>query len=427
MARTSRPSLRHGALGNPLFRKLLTAQVLALLGTGLLTIALSLLAVDIAGNGAGAVLGTAFTIKMVAYVGIAPVISALAHHVPRKVLLVSADAIRASVALALPLVDAVWQIYLLILVLQAASATFTPAFQAMLPAVLVDEEDYTQGLSFSRIAYDLESLASPVIAIALLAVYSYESLFLGTAAGFLLSGIIVLWSTLPAMPISPAPAPFPARIALGSRIMLRGRELRALLALDMVVAAATALVLVNTVIHVQALTRDTGTGVALALACFGTASVLAAILVPGVLRRRTDRSVMLGGGLLSVIGLATTTILLAPATSVAAATAPPITWLPLVLAWVMMGAGTSMVLTPSARLLRRGAAPASRPAVFAAQFSLSHACFLLTYPLAGWLGLAAGQVTATLMLTLLAAAALVAAAAAWPPIDRAHQEETRGG
>ncbi|MBD8506893.1 MFS transporter [Hoyosella sp. G463] len=427
MARTSRPSLRHGALGNPLFRKLLTAQVLALLGTGLLTIALSLLAVDIAGSSAGAVLGTAFTIKMVAYVGIAPVISALAHHVPRKVLLVSADAIRASVALALPLVDAVWQIYLLILVLQAASATFTPAFQAMLPAVLVDEDEYTQGLSCSRVAYDLESLASPVIAIALLAVYSYESLFLGTAVGFLLSGIIVLWSALPTMPIAPSPAPIAARLVHGSRIMLRGRELRALLALDMVVAAATAVVLVTTVIHVQALTRGTGTGVALALACFGTASVLAAVLVPGVLRRRTDRSVMLGGGLLSVIGLATTTVLVAPSTSVAAATAPGIAWLPLVLAWAMMGAGTSMVLTPAARLLRRGSSPASRPAVFAAQFSLSHACFLITYPLAGWLGLAAGQVAATLVLTLLAAAAAVAAAAAWPPSDHAPRDESRGG
>ncbi|WP_278312627.1 MFS transporter [Lolliginicoccus levis] len=427
MARTRHSITLHGALGNPLFRRLLTAQVLALLGTGLLTIALSLLAVDIAGSSAGAVLGTAFTIKMVAYVGIAPVISALAHRVPRKLLLVAADAIRASVALALPLVDEAWQIYLLIAVLQAASATFTPAFQAILPAVLIDEDEYTQGLSCSRIAYDLEALASPVIAIALLAVYSYDSLFLGTAAGFLLSGIIVLWSALPRMPTPSAPPPFLARILQGSRIMLRRRELQALLALDMVVAAATSIVLVNTVIHVQAMTSDTGTGVAIALACFGTASVLAAVLVPGALRHRTDRTVMLGGAMLSVTGLAATTALVAPMTSVAAGTAPGIAWLPLVLAWAMMGAGTSMILTPAARLLRRGSSPTSRPAVFAAQFSLSHACFLLTYPIAGWLGLAAGQVTATLVLTLLAAAGAATAAAAWPSTDHAPRVETRGG
>lgn len=48
------------------FRHLFLAQVVALLGTGLATVALGLLAFDLAGIGAGAVLGTIFTIKMVA-------------------------------------------------------------------------------------------------------------------------------------------------------------------------------------------------------------------------------------------------------------------------------------------------------------------------------------------------------------------------
>ena len=51
-----------------------------------------------------------------------------------------------------------------------------------------------------------------------------------------------------------------------------------------------------------------------------------------------------------------------------------------------LGAATAAVLTPSARLLRRNSTEQTRPSVFAAQFSLSHACFLLTYPLAGMLG-----------------------------------------
>lgn len=56
-------------LRNRSYRLLFSAQVLALLGTGLLTVALGLLAIDIAGGAAGVVLGTALTIKMVAYVG----------------------------------------------------------------------------------------------------------------------------------------------------------------------------------------------------------------------------------------------------------------------------------------------------------------------------------------------------------------------
>lgn len=52
------------------YRHLFLAQVVALLGTGLAIVAPGLLAYDRAGNGAAMVLGTVFTIKMVACVGI---------------------------------------------------------------------------------------------------------------------------------------------------------------------------------------------------------------------------------------------------------------------------------------------------------------------------------------------------------------------
>jgi multisubunit Na+/H+ antiporter MnhG subunit len=48
------------------YRRLLAAQIVTLLGTGLLMVPLGLLAYDLAGNLAGAVLGTALAIKMVA-------------------------------------------------------------------------------------------------------------------------------------------------------------------------------------------------------------------------------------------------------------------------------------------------------------------------------------------------------------------------
>jgi hypothetical protein len=60
-------------LANRTYRHLFLAQVIALVGTGLATVALGLLAYDIAGANAGAVLGTALAIKMIAYIGVAPV------------------------------------------------------------------------------------------------------------------------------------------------------------------------------------------------------------------------------------------------------------------------------------------------------------------------------------------------------------------
>lgn len=84
-------------LRNPTFRHLFAAQLVALLGTGLATVALGLLAWQLAGDNAGAVLGTALAIKMVAYVTLAPVAAAIAERLPRRAFLVALDVIRAGV------------------------------------------------------------------------------------------------------------------------------------------------------------------------------------------------------------------------------------------------------------------------------------------------------------------------------------------
>ena len=72
---------------------------------------------------------------------------------------------------------------------------------------------------------------------------------------------------------------------------------------------------------------------------------------------------------------------------------------------------------------------AARPALFAAQFALSHACWLLTYPLAGWLGAVLGLETTFYILAVLAAAGTMIAALVWPAGDPSvvphdHPEQT---
>lgn len=396
-------------LRNPIYLRLFTAQVVALVGTGLLTVALGLLAYDLAGSVAGAVLGTALAIKMAAYVLVAPVISALTYRLSRRGLLVGSNVVRGAIALMLPFVDQTWQIYVLVFVLQAASATFTPTFQSVIPAVLVDEKDYTRGLSLSRLAYDLESLLSPVLAAALLSVITYNYLFLGTVVGFALSAVLVLATTLPPVPDTEQPAQsFWERTTLGSRIMLGRPVLRALLVLNLAVAAATALVVVNTVVYVHDILFASDSAVAILLACYGGGSMVVAILLPRVLDSRADRPVMLAGAVLILMTLSATAVLLfsAPAIHVG--------WFALPVLWILLGAGTSLINTPAARLLRYESEPQTRSAVFTAQFSLSHACFFLTYPLAGWVGAIAGQPTAATVLATLAVLAAVVAGRTWP-------------
>jgi MFS family permease len=209
-----------GALSNPTYRKLLSAQILSLGGSGLTTTALGILAYELASENAGQVLGFAFAIKMIAYVGLDPIASAIAERLPRKPYLVFLDIMRASLVLLLPFVTQVWQIYVLIFAFQAFSATFTPAFQATIPDILEDEAEYTHALSYSRLTYDLESLVSPVLVGLLLSQLTFYWLFAGTAVGFLSSAVLVSIAAVPALNKVKGQAPFINSVTRGSLIYI---------------------------------------------------------------------------------------------------------------------------------------------------------------------------------------------------------------
>jgi len=91
----------------------------------------------------------------------------------------------------------------------------------------------------------------------------------------------------------------------------------------------------------------------------------------------------------------------------------------LLVAWVIAGLGYSAALTPSGRLLRRSAHPGDRPALFAAQFSLSHACWLIAYPLSGWLMTYVGSIPTLLSLGAMSVASIGITLMAWPARDDA--------
>ena len=354
------------------YRRLFFAQVVALAGTGLATVALALLAYDLAADRAGQVVATALTIKMLAYVGAGPLLTAVLAGIPRKAVLVGSDVVRALAVACLPFVDQVWQVYVLIAVLQCASAAFTPTFQAIIPE-LVDDRGYTSALALSRLAYDLEAMASPLLAALVLLVVPFDGLFALTALGFAASALLVATTALP----EPSPGSrSPRRAAASWRVFATEQRLLALMALNTAVAVVTALVLVDTVVFVRSHLGGTDTGVALALACFGAGSMAVAPALGALVDRFGTRVLMLTGPVVLTMGSA--------ALALGWAVVPG----PVVLGagWAVLGAGCALVSAPTGRLLRDAAPEGGLAGVFAAQFSLSHACFLLTYPLAGWAG-----------------------------------------
>jgi MFS family permease len=144
------------------------------------------------------------------------------------------------------------------------------------------------------------------------------------------------------------------------------------------------------------------------LACFGGGSMAAALLLPRVLDKLPDRAVMLPAATLLAV------VLLAFAVATWSGT---IGWPALLITWTLLGIGYSAVQTPTGRLLRRSAQAEDRPALFAAQFALSHACWLLTYPLAGWLGREVGISMTLAVLGLVTLIGFGLAAWLWPAHD----------
>ncbi|MFK7761654.1 MAG: MFS transporter [Roseobacter sp.] len=402
-----------GALSNPTYRRLLFAQVFSVVGSGLTTIALALLAFEMAAGNAGVVLGTALALKMVAYVGLAPVGAAIAARLPRKPFLIGLDLARVFLVLLLPFVSEIWQIYVLVFAFQACSAAFSPTFQATIPDILEDENDYAQALSYSRLAYDLESLLVPVLAGALLVFTTFHVLFVGTGIGFLLSAALVASVTLPSQNAVAGQLSFRKRVTRGAWIYLATPRLRGMLALYVAVAAATAMIIVNTVVFVKSTLGLGDDAVALYLMASGFGSMLVALILPKVLRRISPRPLMLAGAGIVVCGL------------IFAAFGPG--YVSGLFVWAALGAGAGLIQTPSGLILTRSCTKTDRPAVFAAQFALSHSAWLLAYPLAGtfgaWLGLSA---TFGIM-ALLAACGLLLALRLWPaedPVELEHAHES---
>ena len=397
-----------GVLLNRRFAALFASQVSSLVATGLLTVALALVAVRLDPGAAAGIIGTALTIRIAVYVIVSPLASALLAGRSSRAVLVGADLVRLIVAGALVFATAPWQLYVGIVLLQTASAVFTPTYQAVIPRVLPDERDYTAAQSLSRLAYDLESLLSPPLAAILVLVLPPQALFGIVALGFLGSGLAVLLARLHDQ-VGSTVEPVRRRLLRGLGVLGRTPGPRFAAVLDAATATIYATVLVSSVVLLidgGADAADPSAALAAVLVAFGLGSIGVAVALPALLRRLRDTTVMLLGAGLAVLVLAATA---------AAALLGDLSVLGIGVLWALLGASSSAISTPSARLIRREVAPDQHAAVFAARFSTSHAWYAVTYPVAGLLGTIAPSGVATGALAALAAAALIAGLAMVPP------------
>jgi MFS family permease len=374
------------------YNLLFSSYALTLLGAGIAVVGLALLAFELAGDYANAVLGTAFAIKSAAYVVVAPVAAAIAGRLPKRSLLIALNLLRAAAVLLLPFVSEVWQLYLLILVFAAASAVYIPTYQSIVPQLLPGSEAYNRAVAKARVATELENALSPLVTAALLLKLDHSGLFVAVAAIFLLSAICLSWARIPPMRQS---ADVWGQIRRGLFLFRDTAQFRFLVPVNIVVALATAVVMVNTVVLVQGFLHLDERSTALALAAFGAGVLLGAVAMLPLVPRYGPRRTILLGAILTAMGLLGGTLI----SSFAG----------LLFIWFLLGCGSGLALTPAYVVLRQYGTAGDRGILYATHFSLMNAALLVSYPLAGWLGarfgleMGFGVAAATAGLSLLAA------------------------
>ncbi|MEY8831358.1 MFS transporter [Sedimentitalea sp. XS_ASV28] len=402
--------VRISPIANPAFRTLFVAQVCSLLAIGLMTVAMSLAAYRIGGTAeAGQILGFLLAVKMVAYVGIAPLAEALFAGQSRKRVMVWLDIARMALLLPMAFATQTWQIGALALVFFAVSSGFTPIFQSVIPDVLPDEQTYSRALVWSRIAYTLESVLSPVIAAMVLQLVAGEFLFWVAALAFVGSITALMITRFPVGEADPRKGSYLTRALKGLSIYRKTPRLRGLFLLNFSLSLSMAWVLVHSVVLAGAQLGDAERHFPILMAFYGLGAAIGAVLVPRLIKALGERRVMAMGALLhAVLGLGI---------------ALPLGYDGYMALWVGFGLAASLVLTPGGLVIARSAGSGARPALFAAQFSLSHAGWLVAYPLAGELGARVGLEPALLILSALTIGVSVLALRVWPandPLAREH-------
>ena len=363
------------ALRNPVFARLYTAQTTSLLGDALTWVGLALLAFELAGKNAAVVLSVALTLRVTAFVLLSPLAGAIADRLDRKKIMVVTHIFRMLIVGMLPFVTQIWQVYILIFALNVFNAFFTPTYQATIPLV-TGENDYAGAIALSAATFQLLGVLGPGIAGSVAAFIGARQVFYLDALSFAIAAILIF--TLPGQLVV-AQNQQPSRttrqiwgdIKDGTTRLLTDTPIRYALAMQLVASIAGAQILVNTVGYVQGTLKLGEVQYGWVMAAFGIGATLCAVIF-GTFNRSLPRTTFV------LIGATLITLVLLPANYANLA--------PLMILWLVAGAGQSLVNLPTQTLIADRIPTAVQGRVYGAHFAWSHLWWAISYPIAGWLG-----------------------------------------
>lgn len=371
------------------FQRLFWAHVVSLVGSGLSSVALGLLAHQLVGASASAVLGITLAIRIVVIVLCAPWAGMVAARFGARATMIASDFSRAAVVLGFFFVEEVWHIYALAVLLNLGAAIFTPVYKAVIPGV-TSAEQYPRALALGSVAYDTANILGPSLAALTIASIGFRGNFVANALTFVVSAALLFG--LPRLTAASGPIKSRASLGHGIASMFGRWQLRETLYLALQTSIVGGFVLVATVDFIKGQLALSDTAYGWAMAAYGIGSVAGAVLY-GKAGQRTRNALVNAA---------------APAMLLALASAGFFhRFEPLLLAWAFAGAGQCILGIRGNELLAANSDVDERPHIYAAHFSLSHAGWGITYPLAGFLVTAAGfEFSAYVFAGLLAIVAL---------------------
>ncbi len=360
------------SLQNPIFARLFFAQTINLMGDALSWFGFALLAFELAGNQAAAVLSIALTIRVTAFIIFSPMAGLIVDRLDRKWLMATAHLIRMGLICLLPWVTAVSQLYLIILLLSSVSAFFTPTYMATVPLV-TQESERQNAIAMSSATYQVLGVFGPGIAGAVAAQMGLRQLFWIDGATFLIAAILVASIpqnlTVKQTHSAQTLGTKLADIWTGSLCLWSDRPMRYGLLLQLITAITGAQILVNTVTHVQTILHLGKLEYGWSMAAFGIGATVASLSLSRIPRSR--HLLTLGAGLAAFALL-------------------PANVLPfggLLILLFLAGMGQALVNLPMQMLIADRVAIDLQGRVYSGQFAWSHLWWALAYPLAGWIGL----------------------------------------
>jgi len=364
-------------LRNGVFAKLYFAQTISLVGDAFTWVGLALLAYQFDQERSPAILATALTLRVTAFIVFSPFAGVLADRIDRKTILYITHFIRMGIVGSFPFITAEWHIYALAFWLNVFNAFFTPTHQAVIPQV-VERKHYREAIGLSTATYQLLGILGPALAGVFAIWFGAREIFLIDAATFVIAAVLIMMISRDELQKGVGEQARKSQntwgdVGTGIRLMFRNKLVRFALAIEFVSAIAGAMILVNTISRVKTELQLTDSHYGWTMAAFGIGAAIAAFAA-GAYDKTESRSLSLIGGSL-ILGFAISFANFVPLAI-------------LIVLWVFAGLGQTLADMPAETLIGENIASAHQGKVFGSHFAFSHLWWAIAYPIAGYLGTA---------------------------------------